>query len=138
MERKSLWQRSRDNIVATIIYGLLTFALTILYEKVMIGLEWDSWFGVRAIYIPIRYLLVFMLDYLIDYFRKILPKFIADGIALSLYQIPIYIFVSLVVGLNIKAIILASCIYVVDNFAFGWLYGYVLDRTRKFFLQQAF
>jgi hypothetical protein len=133
MKKKKLWQRSRDNILATIIYGIITFSLTILYEKVIVGLNWQEWMGVRLIYIPTRYTFLFLLDYLIDYFRSILPKALAEATALSLYQIPIYISAAIIMGVPKSLITTACLIYIADNLAFGWLYGYILNKTRKFF-----
>lgn len=131
--KKTIWKRSRDNLIATIIYSILTFALTIFYEKVLIGLNWGEWIGARGIYIFFRYLLVFILDYLIDYFRARLPKFLAEAVALSVYQIPIYATAALIMGVETRLILLAVLIYIADNLFLGWLYGYILDRTRKFF-----
>ena len=133
MERKSLWQRSRDNLIATIIYGLITFALTILYEKVIIGLTWLDWLGARGIYIFLRYALLFLLDYLIDYFRSLMPKILADAIALSCYQIPLYCLAAIIMQVPSRSIALTALIYLADNLCFAWLYGYILDKTRKFF-----
>jgi hypothetical protein len=133
MKKKKLWQRSRDNIFATIIYGIITFSLTILYEKIIVGLNWQEWMGVRMIYIPIRYVFLFILDYLIDYFRSVLPKAFAEAMALSIYQIPIYIGAALIMGVSRSLIITVCLIYIADNLVFGWLYGYILNRTRKFF-----
>ncbi|MDD2681254.1 MAG: L-alanine exporter AlaE [Patescibacteria group bacterium] len=135
--KKTILSRARDNIVATIIYGLITFALTIFYEKYLLGLNWGEWMGTRGIYIVFRYTFLFVLDYLIDFFRQHLPKGLADAVALSTYQIPIYATAALIIGLDYQRILLAAAIYLADNLALGWLYGYILDRTRKFFLQQA-
>lgn len=135
--KKTILSRSRDNIVATIIYGLITFALTIFYEKYLLGLNWGEWIGARGIYIVCRYIFLFVLDYLIDFFRQHLPKVFADAIALSSYQIPIYASAALIMGIKYKLILLAIGIYLADNLAFGWLYGYILDKIRQFFNQQA-
>lgn len=130
---KTIWSRSRDNIVATIIYGLITLALTIFYEKYLLGLNWGEWFGARGIYIVFRYSFLFLLDFLIDFFRRYLPKILADGIALSCYQIPLYAFSAFIMGVGQNTILLAALIYLIDNLALGWLYGFILDRTRKFY-----
>lgn len=135
--KKTIWSRSRDNLVATIIYGLITFALTIFYEKYLLGLNWGEWIGARGIYIILRYTLLFILDYLIDFYRRYLPKPLADALALSTYQIPIYASAALIVGINHGTILLAGIIYLIDNLALGWLYGYILDQTRKYFLRKA-
>ncbi len=135
--KKTILSRSRDNIVATIIYGLITFALTIFYEKYLLGLNWGEWMGARGIYITIRYTFLFVLDYLIDFFRQHLPKGLADAAALSCYQIPIYTSAAFIMGIDPHSILLAAAIYLADNLVLGWLYGYILDKTRKFFLQQA-
>lgn len=131
--KKRIWQRSRDNIFATIIYGLITFSMTILYEKIIVGLNWQEWVGARVIYISVRYTFIFILDYLIDYFRSLTIKFLADALALSLYQIPIYTIAALIMGVPHNLIIIVTLIYIADNLLFGWLYGYILDKTRRFF-----
>ncbi|MFZ4649046.1 MAG: hypothetical protein ACOYMB_05490 [Patescibacteria group bacterium] len=60
-------------------------------------------------------------------------KAISDATSLSLYQIPAYIFSALIMGLDYKVIIFLSLIYLLDNLAFGWLFGYILDKTRAYF-----
>lgn len=135
--KKTILSRSRDNLVATIIYGLITFALTIFYEKYLLGLEWGEWFGARGIYLIFRYGFLFILDFLIDFYRRYLPKPLADALALSSYQIPLYATAALIVGISYNTVLLAMGIYLADNLLFGWLYGYILDKTRKYFLRQA-
>ncbi len=131
---KNLWQRSRDNIVASIIYGMITAFLTIFYEIFIADLGFMEYGFTKLIYLPCRYIIfTFVLDYLMDYFRSMMPKLIADPIALSIYQIPIYIIAAMIMGVSNHTIALIAAIYIADNFAFGWLYGYILDRTRKFF-----
>ncbi|NCB20359.1 MAG: L-alanine exporter AlaE [Clostridia bacterium] len=134
---KNIWSRSRNNIIATIIYGSLTYCLIIFYERYLLNLNWHDLINVRIIYLTTRYFFLFILDWLIDFYRHFLSKFIADAISLLTYQLPLYAGAALIVGIDYDIILLALAIYAVDNLLLGWLYGFILDQTRKYFLQKA-
>ncbi len=156
------WQKYKINITAMVIYGLVTAIITMFYEMGISSVEFYQWFWSRAIYLSIRALGAVILGQIVDYLRekidneknclKILnffqffkkPKIIhyflkgfSDGLALSLFQIPIYIFAAFVVGVGWQAIIINSLLYIVDNFALGWLFGFILDKTRQYFSRKS-
>lgn len=155
--RNFSWQKYKVNIVAMIIYAIITTGITMFYEMGVSNGEIHQWFWVRVIYISLRTLGAPLLGQLIDYIRdkvdnevnflklswlfsqktshRIL-KGISDSISLSLFQIPIYIFAALTVGVDYQAVLVNSLMYIGDNFLLGWFFGYILDQTRKFFAKR--
>lgn len=65
-------------------------------------------------------------------------KGISDGISLSLYQIPAYVFSALILGIDYHVVLFLSLIYLFDNMIFGWFFGYILDKTRLYFSKRKF
>lgn len=140
MKKRQFWQRYRNDIVAMLVYNLIAGGLTLIYEVLLAGASTEQWLGVRIIYTIIRFSGAFILGYLIDWFRQLLSKrkyllakATADFLALSVYQLPIYCFSALLVGVPIASILITSGLYVVDNLLLGWLYGYILDKVRKYY-----
>jgi hypothetical protein len=54
----------------------------------------------------------------------------ADTISVSIYKIPLYNLAGLIMGINIKQLLVVSVLYLVDNIPTGWLYGMVRDGIR--------
>ncbi len=140
MKKRQFWQRYRNDIVAMLVYNLIAGGLTLIYEVLLAGASTEQWLGVRIIYTIIRFSGAFMLGYLIDWFRQLLSKrkyllakAIADFLALSVYQLPIYCLSAILMGVPIASILISSSLYVADNLLLGWLYGYILDRVRKYY-----
>lgn len=132
------WQQIKIDTTAMVIFGLVTSLLTIFYEVIVTGVDLEKWAEVRLLYNAIRFIGAYFLGCLIDWFRIRLnghwfSKALSDALALSVYQIPIYAFSAWVMGVPCNAIILAAGIYFLDNLFLGWLYGYILDQTRKRF-----
>lgn len=156
-KRTDFWERTKVDTTAFLIFGMITGAVTALYEVVIVGVTAHQWFVVRILYTLIRCLGVYFLGKITDSLRKkiageklrkaisdlclglnpkiilFITKGISDGISLSIYQIPVYVFSAFVCGVEVKAIFLASLLYIGDNFLFGWFFGYILDRTRAHF-----
>lgn len=132
--------RYRSDIVAMVLYNLIAGFLTLVYEIWLGGATGEQWVWVRIIYTIIRVSGAFLLGYLIDFCRrhiwqkrKLIFKALADAFALSLYQIPIYIFSALISGVLWHSILITACLYIGDNLLLGWLYGYILDRVRRYY-----
>lgn len=145
MKTNRFWLRYRSDIVAMVLYNLIAGFLTLVYEIWLGGATGEQWIWVRIIYTAIRLTGAFLLGYLIDFCRryiwqkrKLIFKALADALALSLYQIPIYIFSAWISGVLWHSILITSSLYIVDNLLLGWLYGYILDKVRKYYhLKQA-
>ncbi len=143
--RKNLkipWVEIKINTVTMIIFGIITSALTIFYEVVLGGTNMRQWWEVRIIYNVIRFAGAYFLGCLIDWFRVRLNghwfrRALSDALALSVYQIPIYVGVALFVGVGIKIILRVSGLYILDNLFMGWLYGFILDKTRNYYHRRA-
>lgn len=58
---------------------------------------------------------------------------VITGFVTIIYEV---IISALICGVEIKAIFLASLLYIGDNFLFGWFFGYVLDKTRAYFTKK--
>jgi len=94
------------------------------------------------LYNGIKYLTFFVPARLDDYFKTTFLRtsqnkfyeWIADGLALSIHQVPIYIVSAIIFGINVEKIILISVIYLFDNFLFGGLYGIFLKWMRERFV----
>lgn len=149
-KRIDFWKRTKVDATAFIIFGVITGFVTIIYEVIIAGTTPHQWLEVRIIYTFLRCLGVYFLGRITDKLREkiiskrfskkksllFISKWFADGISLSVYQIPIYIISALICGVEIKAIFLASLLYIGDNFLFGWFFGYVLDKTRAYFAEK--
>lgn len=127
--------------VALILFALCAGALTLLYEVVIAGLALGQWAGIRILYNALRFAGARICGKLTDKVRQHLlgtsrsrfRKAIADTIALSLYQLPIYVVSALIMGASIRQIAITSTIYLGDNVLLGWLYGVILDWVRRRF-----
>lgn len=135
---KVIWQKIKVDTIAMLIFGIVSTIPTLLYEMLISGVDFNQWAGVRISYNILRFAGAYFLGHLIDRLRAkldggLIRKAFADAVSLSIYQIPIYILCSLIFKVAYQKIILVSSLYILDNFFFGWLYGYILDRTRKYF-----
>lgn len=154
----SFWSRIKIDLISFSIYGLTTFLITLLYEVLIAGVSTGQFIKVRILYTFLRVIGVYFLVNIIDNLRKkiVLKKLIqgnpssfliglkkralkglSDAISLSIYQIPVYILSALIFGVEFKKIMLISLLYILDNFLFGWLFGYILDKTRLFFAKRS-
>jgi|GEM_PF-1277233 len=141
------WLRRRWNRVLadTIAFGLFGFAVgavtTILYEMVLFGFTFRQWIGIRIFFTILRFVFAFVCGWLTDFLRQHFPgaahnrfwRAMAEATALTVYQMPLYVVSALIVGVDWHKIAFMSGIYLLENFLFGWLYGLILDWTRKKF-----
>jgi len=146
--KKSIWHRYQVTVVAMIVFGIITSFTTIIYEVLLAGATAEQWLGVRVIYNILRFAGAYFLGSLIE---KVRLKFgrqsgfiyiaLADAISLSIYQLPIYFISALIMQVSIKTMVITALLYILDNLIFGWLYGFIFDRTKilfsKRFKQQA-
>lgn len=139
--RKKVQMRFAE-LVALIVQGLFASASTFVYEVVFFHIAQDEWGFIRLLYNGIKYFTFFIPARLDDYFKTTFLRtsqnrfyeWVADGLALSIHQIPIYIVSAMIFGINAEKIILISVLYLVDNFAFGGLYGILLKWMREKFI----
>ncbi len=122
-------------LTALIVQGLFSSASTYVYEVVFFTIAQEKWILVRLVYNGIKYATFFIPAILDDKFKStFLRKWVADGLALTIHQVPIYIISSLFFGIDAEKIVFISIIYLVDNFSFGWVYGVVLRWAREKFI----
>ncbi|MEW6616994.1 MAG: hypothetical protein AB1333_01080 [Patescibacteria group bacterium] len=135
-------QTQAANLTALIVQGLFSSASTYVYEVVFFSIAEGKWIWIRLLYNGIKYATFFVPAKLDDYLRSTFLRtsqnkfyeFIADGLALSIHQIPIYVVSSFIFRIDIETIIFVSVIYLVDNFIFGWVYGSILKWMRENFV----
>jgi len=128
--------------MALIVQGLFSSASTFVYEVALFHIAQNEWGLIRLLYNGIKYLTFFVPARLDDYFKTTFLRtsqnkfyeWIADGLALSIHQVPIYIVSAIIFGINVEKIILISVIYLFDNFLFGGLYGIFLKWMRERFV----
>jgi hypothetical protein len=144
MKRKEIWRRYRIDVIALIIFGLVTSFTTIIYEVLLAGTSPEQWLGIRIIYNILRFAGAYLLGDLIEKIRaKLAPKggfiskALADACALSLYQLPIYFISALIMQVSLKSMLITAVLYVLDNIFLGWVYGYTRDRVKIFFFKKA-
>ena len=139
--RKKIQMRAAE-FTALVVQGLFASASTFVYEVVFFHIAQDEWGFIRLFYNVIKYLTFFIPARLDDYFKTTFLRtsqnkfyeWIADGLALSIHQVPIYIASAMIFGIGTEKIILISIIYLVDNFVFGGLYGILLKWMREKFI----
>ena len=139
---KKFWRRYQCDIIAMLIFSVFSCFTTILYEVVAAGISVEQWLGIKIIYIPLRFAGAYILGSLIDRVRlklardnSFIHKALADAISLSIYQIPIYLLSATVMRVAWQPVLITMALYILDNLLFGWLYGYILNQVRKYFLK---
>ena len=139
---KKFWQRYQCDIIAMLIFSVFSCFTTLLYEVAAAGISVEQWLGIKIIYIPLRFAGAYILGSLIDKVRlklardnRFIHKALADAISLSIYQIPIYLLSAAVMRVSWQPILITVALYILDNILFGWLYGYLLNQVRKYFLK---
>jgi len=124
--------------VYSVVNGLIGLFLTHVYEVRWVGLTFNQWLGIRLIFNPLKFGGAYFCGQLTNRFRKRLVgnskswfwKAIADSLAISAFQLPLYAVSALVMGVSLVKIAIFIGIYLVDNAIFGWTYGWILDWMR--------
>lgn len=136
-----LLRKITADTLALAVFSLLTGIFGLLFERLVVNLSLVQMAGIRFSYNLLKYLFAEGCAQIADALRAKLMgnskhpfrRALADGLALSGYQIPIYITCSLVMGAKIGQIAMVSGFYVVNNLALGWLYGILLNWVRARF-----
>ena len=122
-----------------LIFSAISFPLTLLYQVTIAGASTEQWLYMKLIYLPLRFAGAYFLGCLIDQIRVRLSaqgnpvrRAIADALSLSLYQVPLYCLSAIIVGISWYAMAITSVLWILDNIFLGWLYGYILNQTRKY------
>ena len=142
MKKLKLFLKSKitTDTIALVIFSICASGgLTVLYELLIIDMTKGQWLVFRVLYNILKFSGAYFCVKITDWMRlRILKtsqnrfhKAIADTISISIYQIPLYIMSGLIMGINIIQLLIVSSIYLVDNMILGWLYGVILDWTRK-------
>jgi len=127
--------------IALFLFSVCAGIPTLFYEILIAKLTLEQWAGVRIFYNILRFAGAYFCAKLTDKIRRRLPghsnsrfqKAVADTIALSLYQFPIYIISALIMGAKFRQIAIMSTVRLVDTIMLGWLYGIFLDWARSRF-----
>ena len=123
---------------ALVLFGIVMGITTVIYEIWLVSMTTRQWVLIRILYNILRFVGARLCGKITDRTRCYIlkgskskfKKGLADGIALSFYQMPIYIFSALVAGAGAKQIAIVVSLYVLDNLVSGWLYGLILDWMR--------
>lgn len=129
---------------ALLVHGTITSASTYVYEVVFFSVHEEKWLAIRILYNLFRYASARVPAKLAYYFERSFLKnsenrfyeAIADWLALSIHQIPLYIISAALFRMNWKTILYICLVYLFDNFIFGWLYGVLLKWMRGKFLMK--
>jgi len=101
---------------------------TVLYELLFSNIGTKQWVYFRIIYNLVKITGSYFCAQITHWVRKkIANKTIADGTSLSIYQIPLYNIIGLIIGIDIYQLLIISIICIIDNMSMGWGYGIILD-----------
>jgi len=120
-----------------LIFSCTAGALVIVYEFAL-GLTLAQWGGVKILYNIFRFIGAHYCANLTLWLQKLISggsnhwfrNAIADALALSVYEIPLYALSAWIMGVDTSVIILLSVIFIFHNIIFGWFYGWLLVRLR--------
>jgi len=123
---------------AWLLYKGETWWVSLIIDTTIVSFSLSGWFTLRVL---LNVILLAMAHYcarMADAMRPRAPldmpystrMAFTDAIALSLYQIPLYVLLSGLLGGNWDAIGFASLLYLATNCALGWAYGKTLNWTR--------
>ena len=124
---------------AFVVYGIIIGGIVTLVSEVWIlDVKIEQFWKVRLLYILLAVpgaricgkLTNRLRDLLLGTSEHIVRKSIAEGVSLSLYKIPIYVFCAIIFQISWHQIGAASLMFLVWSMATGWVYGWILDRTR--------
>jgi hypothetical protein len=138
---KRFFRKITADTLALIIFSVATGALGIMFERWVAGLSWVQMGGIRLAYNLLKYALGGICGRIADWLRKLLMgsskhpfrSALADGLALSVYQIPLYVACALLAQASPKKVAVMVAFYSVNNLVLGWLYGAILNRVRTWF-----
>lgn len=118
---------------------------TVGFEYAILGLSAEQIFKFRVMYNIAKYTLSPLAGVITDRVRRRFPggrsgfisKSVRDGLALSLYQIPLYTASATVFGVGLSQIAIMWAWFGMSDFLIGrFLYGAVLDWVRARFKQE--
>lgn len=124
--------------VPLIIFSIPAALPTLCYEFLLSGLAIERMGLVRIIYGAIRLLGAPYCNRWTDAARIRLSGMsrsrfcgaLADAVALSTYQVPLYIAVALPLGAAPRQVVFACGLAVIGDFCFGWFYRWMRNRVR--------
>ena len=131
MENKKAGTFIPDTI-ALVIYGLPLGYLVFFLEKEVLQFTKYQWLMTHIIYL-LHYPAGRLCAKLDDFFRQYFGLAIAGALALCFYSTPIYMAGAIIAGVAWQQVLLGCLIQVVINTCFGWLYGLILEFTRRAF-----
>ena len=136
-----LLRKVTADTLALAIFSLLTGIFGLLFERYAVNLTLVQMAGIRFFYNLLKYLFAEGCAQIADALRAKLMgnskhpfrRALADGLALSGYQIPIYLACCLVAGAKFGQVATVCVFYLFNNLALGWLYGMILNWVRTRF-----
>ena len=134
-------KRITADTLALAIFSALTGAFGLLFERYVASLSLVQMAGIRLGYNILKYLFAEFCAQIADNLRTRLMgnskhqfrRALADGLALSGYQLPLYIGCALVAQAETRQMAEMVAFYLANNMAFGWLYGLALNWVRTRF-----
>ena len=139
-----LLKKITADTLALAIFSFLTGIFGLLFERYVASLSLVQMAGIRLGYNFLKYVFAEVCAQIADSLRKRLMgnsnhpfrRALADGLALSAYQLPIYLGCALVAQAEVRQMATMTAFYLANNMAFGWLYGLILNWTRRWFAVQ--
>lgn len=127
--------------IALAIFSVATFLLPLMWEMVVAKTTITQSGGMRgftATNLIVRYLFARFLGKLADWLQRVVPgtaksgimRSLANGLAVWLYQLPMYLVGAVAMGFSVRQVILVQGILLLESPLVGWLYRAILDRVR--------
>ena len=138
---RHLAMKATAGSVALLLYSFTTGLPGILFEYFFAGVHFTQILWVRAAYNCIKFMPGGICAW-ID--AKLKARMMGDsnhpfrramvaGLALSVYQIPIYVSFSVIVGVETRKITTMILFFLVNNQFFGGVYDYILTKVETIF-----
>lgn len=138
---RRLLRKITVDTLALIVFSVFTGAFGLLFERYVASLSLVQIAGIRVGYNFLKYTFAEVCAQIADGLRiKLMGnskhpfrRALADGLALSAYQLPIYLGCALVAQARPKQMAMMSAFYLMNNMALGWIYGIILNGIRAWF-----
>ena len=138
--RRRLMRKITADTLAMVLYLLATGIFGFLFERSVVGLLVWQMGGIWILGLG-KYPLAELCAQLTGKLRILLMgnsrhpfrRALSAGLALSVYQVPLYVGSALCVRVSLSKVSAMAAFCLACNLIFGWLYGFILDWVRARF-----
>lgn len=126
------------DMLALLVFDITTGIMVVAYEYWFVNFDTEHIVLVRVLYMS-KFIGAricgrwtnMLRKYIAGNSRSLFQKALADTLAVSSYQAPLYILSALIAGMSWGDIRVALFIFGVNALLLGWVYGHVLDYMRR-------